>query len=560
MTLEELLRRLNLPSPLDSLKRTGRGAVDVAEGTFNAVTRGVPQQATGFVDLAALPFTMSGLLDEKDVVGGTKYLTERGLLQQEPDSFAGKSAETGISMFSPAGMAKGLLGLGAIGMAAAKGSKPVRSLLNESKFVPGVESGSELLVQHNLKPQSVMFAEEFGGLPVPSLAVSKASEPLTNFGDISLIGTKEMAQPSASNPVYAFDAYTKRNPRVITRLNEDSNEAVTKEFLQGFGKFSTDTSALGEASGIAKDLRNNLDMTIGKMQFMRSINALPDPSKFDRFYDFQLESSNKFNELYAKDPSLLQKFEDWTIDKFKELQERGVTNDVIYKGRTATGKEKYEPATIETLVKATKGKAGEEGGMGQMSLGAIRSKISPKFKNFKDVQAARERIVPEETFLQMRDEIAAKDDDILYKLKDIAEQNGVKLSYDGAKDLREDLYLGAIGKFDYSKPLVGKIPKELLEEAEQFKKDLASLPTQYFEVKPQRAVPLSDFAGAIIPIETPQTVIDSLKRQGITNIQVYRNADERKKLVNKFGDKMFQIGAGTAVGAGGLLGIDEEQY
>lgn len=87
------------------------------------------------------------------------------------------------------------------------------------------------------------------------------------------------------------------------------------------------------------------------------------------------------------------------------------------------------------------------------------------------------------------------------------------------------------------------------------------MPTQYFEVKPQRAVPLSEFAGAIVPIETPASVIESLNRQGITNIQTYKNADERKKLVNKFGDKFFQIGLGTAVGAGGLLSLDEEdQY
>jgi hypothetical protein len=128
MTLEELLRRLNLPSPLDSLKRTGRGAVDIAEGTFNAVTRGVPQQATGFVDLAALPFTMSGLLDEKDVVGGTKYLTERGLLPPETENIGGQGAEMALSMASPAGIVKGgLLGLGAI--AGAKGSKAVKSAL-----------------------------------------------------------------------------------------------------------------------------------------------------------------------------------------------------------------------------------------------------------------------------------------------------------------------------------------------------------------------------------------------------------------------------------------------
>jgi hypothetical protein len=141
MTLEELLRRFNLPSPIDSLRRTGRDVVDVAEGTYNAVTRGVPQQATGFVDLAALPFTMSGLLDEKDVVGGTKYLTERGLLQPETQNLGGQSAEMALSMASPAGMVKGgLLGLGAL--LGTRGSKRVNNYLESTPLKPNPVVGT----------------------------------------------------------------------------------------------------------------------------------------------------------------------------------------------------------------------------------------------------------------------------------------------------------------------------------------------------------------------------------------------------------------------------------
>lgn len=420
-----------------------------------SVARGVPQLATGFVDLAALPLTLSGMVKPEQVLGSTDYLTSKGLLPPKQDGLLNETTELISGALNPAGAIKGgLLGLGAI--AAKKGSKPVMSLLNESKYVPGVESGSEMFVQHNLRPQSVMFAEEFGGLPVPSLAISKTSEPLTNFGDISLIGTKEMAQPSASNPVYAFDAYTKRNPRVITAVKPESMDDLTKEFLDGFGKFSTDKSAISEAQGLLKDVRNNLDMNMGKMQFLRSIGELPDPNQFDRFYDFSVAANYKFNDLYAKNPSLPNQLEEWSVNKFKELQDRNLTKDVIFTGRTPTGKEKYTEANIDTLVKMTKGKAGEESN--HATLGAIRAKIAPKFKNFKDVQSARERIVPEETFLQLRDDIAARDDEILYKLQDVAEKNGVKLSYDGMKDLREDLYLGAIGKHDYSKNLVGKIP------------------------------------------------------------------------------------------------------
>jgi hypothetical protein len=143
MTLEEFLRGLNLPSPFESLKRTGRDVVDVAEGTYNAVTRGVPQQVTGFVDLAALPFTLSGLLDEKKVVGGTKFLTDRGLLPPESENLGGQSAEMALSMASPAGMVKGgLLGLGALGMAMGKGSKAANNYLVSTPKNPNPAVGT----------------------------------------------------------------------------------------------------------------------------------------------------------------------------------------------------------------------------------------------------------------------------------------------------------------------------------------------------------------------------------------------------------------------------------
>jgi len=103
--MEELLKRLGL-----------------------SVARGVPQMATGFVDLAALPFTMSGLLEEKDVVGGTEYLTQRGLLPPPQEGLLNETTEMVSSALNPAGAVKGgLLGLGALGtMASGKVAKSSR--------------------------------------------------------------------------------------------------------------------------------------------------------------------------------------------------------------------------------------------------------------------------------------------------------------------------------------------------------------------------------------------------------------------------------------------------
>jgi hypothetical protein len=93
-----------------------------------------------------------------------------------------------------------------------------------SQYVPGVRAGEELIVQHNLSPEKLVAANKLGGMPVPSLAISKVSEPLSGFGDISLIGSKEMAIPSAKNPVFRSDAYTKRSPGIDYNIDYKSQQ------------------------------------------------------------------------------------------------------------------------------------------------------------------------------------------------------------------------------------------------------------------------------------------------------------------------------------------------
>jgi hypothetical protein len=102
------------------------------------------------------------------------------------------------------------------------------NLLSTSResFVPGVEAGKELIVHHNITPQKLANVEKVGGMPVPSIAVSNVENPMMGFGDISLIGSKEMAIPSAKNPVYGFDAYTARGPKIDYQIDQKSKKAL----------------------------------------------------------------------------------------------------------------------------------------------------------------------------------------------------------------------------------------------------------------------------------------------------------------------------------------------
>jgi len=99
-------------------------ADDYLSRVGKAVARGVPQMATGFVDLAGLPFTMTGLLEPEEVFGSTAYLTEKGLLPPPQTGLLNETIEIGSSMLNPSNAVNaGIIGLGGVIKNLGKGQK-----------------------------------------------------------------------------------------------------------------------------------------------------------------------------------------------------------------------------------------------------------------------------------------------------------------------------------------------------------------------------------------------------------------------------------------------------
>lgn len=74
----------------------------------------------------------------------------------------------------------------------------------------------DLVVYHNVSAGKLREAIKLGGLPMPSLAITKRDIPFGDFGEITLIGDKGMIDPrkSRANEVFSRDAYTVRKPVV----------------------------------------------------------------------------------------------------------------------------------------------------------------------------------------------------------------------------------------------------------------------------------------------------------------------------------------------------------
>ena len=117
----------------------------------NSIARGAPQAVTGFVDLAGLPFTASGLLDPKQVVGSTAYLTQRGLLPQPSQSLLGQTTEAisgGLMPITPAAVRAAQRGIESVTPAINRQYEQLRRPLAQPVFNTEVAVTNPALLQN----------------------------------------------------------------------------------------------------------------------------------------------------------------------------------------------------------------------------------------------------------------------------------------------------------------------------------------------------------------------------------------------------------------------------
>lgn len=428
----------------------------------------------------------------------------------------------------------------------------------QSKYVPNVKAGEEMLVTHNISPEKLQMVQELGAMPVPSLGISKVSSfenyhPLEKFGDITLIGNKALAQPSRTNPVFAADAYTVRKPYIETRLDNVGEKYVKDTFSEPFGKFSGDMES--EIQHIANDFKSNIEGSVAaKAKFLKDNNLLPDSNAFDSVGKFRMSVRDNFYQAVENNPNLLQKYYDWENNLVNDVKNAGgQVNYEMFKGYTPSGKKRYVPANLENIVKEmSSGKAGDEGNY--FSVASLRAKLTPNLKSEKDILKAREKLVDPEKFESMKYDIESKFDDLKGEVRNFLDEKGSRIDADS---FFEDLALGQTGKYDYSRDIGKQVPDSLKAKIQGLSKELKQFPTEYFEIKPKRGVNLSEFEGALVPNDISQNAIDILESGGVKEILKYATPEEKIGLLDRFNKQMFGL---APVGLGyGLLGSDTEQ-
>lgn len=112
-----------------------------------------------------------------------------------------------------------------------------------------------LVAMHNTTEAGVREILRLGGVPVPSVAVTKRDIPFSDFGDITLIGRRELVDPQADrrNKLFAADIYSGRQPRAESVPTKNGPDRVLKTVDDALPEGLKLTSA--ETYGLLDELR-----------------------------------------------------------------------------------------------------------------------------------------------------------------------------------------------------------------------------------------------------------------------------------------------------------------
>lgn len=113
-------------------------------------------------------------------------------------------------------------------------SRGVQNVKLKFSMETPVEETDKLIAVHNKDESSIMSALKLGGLPMPSIAVVKASEGHSKYGPISLVFNKATIDPQADsrNKVYGGDAWTPTSPRLEYEVNSDAEKRLRSKYYE----------------------------------------------------------------------------------------------------------------------------------------------------------------------------------------------------------------------------------------------------------------------------------------------------------------------------------------
>ncbi len=484
-------------------------------------------------------------------------------------------------------------------------NKGAFSAKNPNIFFQSQQEEKDLVAQHNLSAANLENVDKIGGLPVPSLAITKKDQAMNSFGEITLLGDAKLIDPKTkSNKVFAADIYSPRYPSINYRVDfknmRSEMDSVLKDVNNEHAYFDANAiedrgrKALEDSGAVALKFLKENGKRVPKPQnygnkvtpaqekaYLAAAEKFPDEftdfinSEADKAYDpieeadqnkrlkrvsrnggFALRFLNatgkkvpkvrndtsdishyKTSQAYREAAMKFPEYQDFLDD----LESKIIEKEQIFDGFTNSGNRKYLSHNVENVVRLMKRGLNDAEGF-NYGVGSIRAVFTKKFKSIKDIKKSKDKLITEEEFSALKEEI---DNEFVGLADKMEEKVKAKSSTFGFLDtfsehLKEAAEIGVPRVFE---EYYENYSQDDINEVAGFLKKLEDFPTEYFEAKLQRAVGLSEFSGAVVPKgKEYNKAIQILKDNGVTNIKRYVEGDgkSRAEAVGKFEKLFFQ--------------------
>lgn len=332
----------------------------------------------------------------------------------------------------------------------------------------------------------------------------------------------------------------------VVNGNHDKSNAVLNEVREAEKSWAMEEFGWSEEKAQTK-----ADRLIAPMLRARLENAYEYVTTKDMAGKTVQDTEAMQKELQQKAPDA--DVEDWLLPKMEGiLGKKGIRNEKDPYTRTGNRRsfaQLHNSYTLENLVAAMNAQNARGQDTWGLSARTLMSTATAEYQNLDEVRADKGRLqqMPEEEYKALLEKADDQISDILDKLRRETTPHADN-SFEEREILGGILMQAAQGK--QTAAAIGKafakegytIGKDTAQMILNLYKNVAAIPTGYFEAKPQRAVGFDEVRAAILPDNTSSTLIDSLKETGI-DVKLYKAGDDaqRTALLNKVPNVRFQL-------------------
>ena len=435
------------------------------------------------------------------------------------------------------------------------------------------KSTKDLMFLHKTSPEKLELYERLGGLPSPSIAVTKQDIPVEYFGDITLVGKPKSFDPrvSATNKIYSADAYTPRGYSPIRTTKKGGFEKYMEDYDDLLSEYKID--------GIKYDL---VEAQFKKNARPRHVSSAEDffrgtPGKLKYYQEQGIPIKKVYNPAknlkeYLKPRLNLAKtlrpvrelvddtgnyvddehFNNWAT---KQLDKYFDTKEYFRPGGYGTRLQEYNLGNISRAMKKKPQRGGEPGVIrGTYYRKALQSR---KFKSLADVKKSKKLLKHPDKLNEDAAKVNSKYNKISNTIK--SGPYGGDLSDAMTEATRAGGSKKAI-KAAFEKNGFPDLPDKTVDDVYDLFQSQKKLSSDYFEAKPTRPVMFEEFAGAIVPKNIDQKTLDILLRKGLKTVKYDPNIARGDLIARKkFPEQMFNFLLPTTLIGGAARGRIREK-